>query len=87
MHNLQPLPQESVVEAVERVLDKFMTPLLHQQNVEIVIIVGNGLHSNRFINGKNPLRVYVENYLVKLGVDWASADLERNFEGMIRVHW
>jgi hypothetical protein len=87
LHHLEPQPEESVQEAVTRVMDKFMTPHLQKHTVDISIIVGKGMRSTRFIDGKNPLRVYVENYLSRVGCSWTNGDWANGQEGVIRVRW
>ena len=87
LHHLEPNPGESIEEAIHRVMDKFMSPLLMQKSVDLSIIVGKGLRSTRFINGKNPLRHYVENYLTRVGCSWTNGDWTTGQEGVIRVRW
>jgi hypothetical protein len=87
LHHLEPNLGESVEEAVARVMDNFMSRYLLQKTVDISIIVGKGLRSTRFINGKNPLRHYVENYLTRVGCSWTNGDWTTGQEGVIRVRW
>ncbi len=87
LHNLRPIPGESVEEAVYRVLDRFMTKFLIQKTVDVTIIVGKGLGSKKFINGKNPLRYYTEQYLHKVGCHWSDGDWLTGQDGSLRIRW
>jgi hypothetical protein len=68
-------------------LDRFLNPFLNSksgnQNRKIEIVVGRGLNSNTFIDGKNPLRFYTEMYLHKTGFDWKNNGLN---PGIIEVY-
>lgn len=56
---------------VEQALDKFLLPFLRlNKNQKVEIVVGRGLNSNFFIEGKHSLLYYTEIYLDKLGLDW-----------------
>jgi|688.fasta_scaffold157733_3 hypothetical protein len=72
---------------IEIVLDRFLNPFLNSksgnQNRKIEIVVGRGLNSNTFIDGKNPLRFYTEMYLHKTGFDWKNNGLN---PGIIEVY-
>jgi hypothetical protein len=50
-------------------LDRFLTPLLPKQNIQIEIIVGRGHNSKTWIEGKPVLRYYTETYLMMLGLE------------------
>ena len=50
-----------------------------------MIITGKGIHSKHFIEGKNPLRYYTENYLDKIGFAWKYADAKHGSYGAILV--
>jgi hypothetical protein len=87
LHNLKPIPSESIQEAVYRVLDRFMSRQLLKKTVDLTIIVGKGLGSKKFINGKNPLRYYTEQYLIQAGCEWSNGDWQTGQEGVIKVRW
>jgi hypothetical protein len=87
LHSLKRIPGESVEQAVYRYVDKFMTPFLNQKTIDVSIVVGKGIRSSRFINGKNPLRYYVETYLTKIGCSWTCGDFMSGQEGVIRIRW
>lgn len=91
-------PVTDLKESVELKLDKFIRPFLFRQNgnfnnnvhgntkMELKIIVGKGNNSAHFIDGKNPLRYFVENYLEKLGLNWKNAGYFDGQEGVILVN-
>ncbi len=56
---------------LNNVLDKFLAPHLNKPNFQVKIIVGRGLNSTRFINKKNPLRYYTEQYLDQLKLEYS----------------
>ncbi len=70
---------------IELVLDKFIAPLLQRQGISAKIIVGKGMNSSTFIDGKHPLRYYTECYLSKLGLYWKNGFLTEGKEGVIVV--
>jgi hypothetical protein len=69
---------------VELILDKFLRPYLksNNHNKRLTIVVGRGLNSSTFIDNKNPLRFYTENYLNMLGMEWKNNSLN---QGVIEV--
>jgi hypothetical protein len=68
---------------IEQALDKFLLPFLRSnKNQKVEIIVGRGLNSNFFIEGKHSSLYYTEIYLNKLGLDWRISALN---PGMIEV--
>jgi hypothetical protein len=87
LHHLRTYNGETIEEAVERILDDFLLPYLLKKTADITIIVGKGLGSKKFINGKNYLRYYTENYLQKIGCSWTSNDIYGQFDGQIKIRW
>lgn len=79
-HNRSHLQQE-----VEHIIDNFVGRFLHQRNIMLRIIVGKGVNSKNFINGKNPLRYYTEQYLNSLNVPWRNGQHWEGQEGVIIV--
>ncbi|GAB4145979.1 MAG: hypothetical protein OHK0017_06190 [Patescibacteria group bacterium] len=83
-----PFDLQSDLEAqVELLLDRFLRPYLQSKNFRgtAVILVGRGLNSQRYIQGKNPLRYYTEQYLLRLGLSFANASVNQGGEGAIKV--
>jgi hypothetical protein len=87
LHNLHTEPGESYYDATIRNLDKFMTKYLLLPSASLEIVVGKGIGSKNFINGKNPLRHYVEGYLVSIGCSYSGGNFLNNTEGVIIVRW
>ncbi len=87
LHHIRFLSGESPQEAVYRELDKFMTRWFLSRSADITIIVGKGLGSKKFINGKNMLRHYTEEYLTLAGCEWTNDKDWAGQEGVIRVRW
>lgn len=86
LHQLYFEGESFVEEEVEEVVDNFVSPyLLSQNREELMIITGKGIHSKHFIEGKNPLRYYTENYLDKIGFTWKYADAKHGSYGAILV--
>ncbi len=82
LHSLWFESASFVQEEVELELDRFISPFLRvkpgRNPIKITIIVGKGIHSHHYIEGKNPLRYYTEIYLQEVGLSWRNAD---NFHG------
>jgi hypothetical protein len=82
LHRLWFESESFVQEEVELELDRFVTPFLRvkpgRSSIRLTIVVGKGIHSHHFIEGKNPLRYYTEIYLQEVGLAWKNAD---NFHG------
>lgn len=70
---------------IEVILDQFLAPCLNRSRFCVTIIVGKGANSKRFINGKNPLRYYTEQYLKKLGLPFRNGQFHEGQEGVIVV--
>jgi hypothetical protein len=87
LHSIKPLPGESHQDCVFRLVDKFITPYLFKPSVDLRIIVGKGLGSKNFINGKNSLRYYTELYLDGVGIEYKEGSYIDGQEGVIRVVW
>ena len=87
LHNLELQNGQTPAEAVEYKLDQFLTPLLLKKLIIVRIVVGKGLTSSRVINGKNPLRHYTENYLIKLGIAWTDASEINGGYGVVQCVW
>jgi len=59
----------------ECLLDRFIRINSNSKKVSRVrIITGKGLRSKNFINNKNPIRFYTEQYLIKTGYSWVEED-------------
>jgi Smr domain len=87
LHDLQPEFGESYYEAAIRVLDNFMSKYLQLKSADLEIVVGKGIGSKNFINGKNPLRYYVEQYLDSVGCEYSGGNYLNNTEGVVIVRW
>jgi hypothetical protein len=88
LHHVKPTKGETVEEAVIRILDRFMVRFLTKKTVDISIIVGKGLGSKKLIQGKNPLRYYTEQYLIRVGCTWTNGNIySEGQEGVIRIKW
>ena len=87
LHHLKLNYGENVQEAVYRILDNFMSRTLMARTADLTIIVGKGLGSKHFIDGKNSLRFYTEQYLSMVGCTWTNGDYTTGQEGVIRVRW
>jgi DNA-nicking Smr family endonuclease len=87
LHCLKKLAGETPEEAVSRTLDKFMLNYILRKTAKITIVVGKGMGSKNYINGKNPLRHYTEMYLEKAGCPWRDGDYSNGQEGVIIVQW
>lgn len=86
LHKYRPSDPLFIQADIENLLDKFLTPfLIKTKALEVRIVVGKGLRSSRSINGKNPLRFYVENYLNGLGLNYKDAGYYDGQEGVIIV--
>jgi hypothetical protein len=85
LHSFSPSLGGDIEQEVFQALDKFMTPRMTQKNIQISIIVGKGLGSKKFINGKNPLRHYTEKYLSLIGCDWQEGSHTTGQEGVLNV--
>ncbi len=87
LHDLQADFGESYYDAAIRVLDRFMLKYLQLPSANLEIVVGKGIGSKNFINGKNPLRHYVEQYLDSIGCEYSGGSYLNNTEGVIIVRW
>jgi hypothetical protein len=87
LHHVRIQKNETVQEVVFRKLDKFMARHLICKTADLTIIVGKGLGSKNFIDGKNALRYYTEQYLQNVGCTWTNGDYWTGQEGTIRVRW
>jgi Smr domain len=87
LHDLQPEFGESYYDAAIRVLDNFMSKYLQLKSADLEIVVGKGIGSKNFINGKNPLRYYVEQYLDSVGCEYSGGSYLNNTEGVVIVRW
>lgn len=87
LHNLSFSSWLEIEDKVHRKLDKFLYPLLQNNNANCTaqIIVGRGLNSKRFIEGKNPMRYYTENYLAQVGLIWKNGEYQN--DGIIYVYF
>lgn len=65
-------------------IDKFVMPYLTSKKRHVLeIIVGRGLNSSQFIDGKNPTRYYCEQYLTKLNLHWKNHSIN---PGVIEIY-
>lgn len=87
LHHIRPLPGEPYQDCVFRIVDKFVTPYLLKPTGKLRIIVGKGLGSKKFINGKNLLRYYVELYLNQVGLYYTEGEIFDGQEGVIKIEW
>ena len=87
LHSIRPLPGESHQECVFRLVDKFITPYLFKPTANLRIIVGKGLGSKKFINGKNLLRYCTELYLDSVGIEYKEGSFIDGQEGVIKIEW
>ena len=87
LHDLNPEFGETYQEAAIRSLDKFMSKYLHLKSADLEIVVGKGIGSKNFIQGKNPLRYYVEGYLESIGCEFTGGSYLNNTEGVVLVRW
>jgi hypothetical protein len=87
LHNFKPIDYGLLEIELEFKLDSFLRPLLNLKSCKIEIVVGKGLNSKRFINGKNPLRFYTEKYLQKLNLDYKEGGYFEGQDGVLIVHW
>lgn len=79
IHNLQ--------HEIESTMDRRLAQFLYNKvETEITIIVGKGHNSDFFIEGKNPLRYYVENYLRKMNITFKDGDYHNGQEGVIIIY-
>lgn len=85
LRNTQFQNSNHIQQEVEHLVDSFVRPFLQQRNMALRIIVGKGVNSKRFINGKNPLRYYTENYLNILGLNWRNGQQWEGQEGVVIV--
>ena len=86
LHQLYFESEIFVQEELEQVLDSFVTPFLVDQTTQTVLIVtGKGIHSRHFINGKNPLRYYTEQYLNNVKLSWQYQAQAHGGKGAILV--
>jgi hypothetical protein len=68
-------------------LDQFLAPLLIQKNIRIEIVVGKGLGSKKFIDGKSPTKFFTERYLTKLGLVESMIQNSDFNDGVIICAW
>jgi hypothetical protein len=87
LHHLTLKNGQTPQETVERLVDQFLTKYLLCDSVKLEIVVGRGIGSTRFIDGKNPIRHYVENYLTKMNCPFRSGDVMFGQDGVIFVEW
>jgi hypothetical protein len=87
LHFLKLRTGETPQECVERSLDAFLTKYLLFPSVKLEIVVGRGIGSTRFINGKNPVRFYVEQYLKQMNCPFREGNMVFNEDGIIWVEW
>lgn len=77
LHHLKFNSPYEIEEKIYHKLDNFLHPFLKKHTsshtIKVEIVVGKGLNSTNFIEGKNPLRFYVEKYLNKLGIEWQNS--------------
>ncbi len=95
LHNLngagKSIDQSDVWNAIESFLVKARHK--HAQKlkkgfvVNLGIIVGKGVRSKNWINGKNPLRYYAEEYLDHCGHSWRNGRIGEGEEGVIVVEF
>jgi hypothetical protein len=86
LHKYRPSDPLFIEKDIMNLLDRFLTPfLVKPKGIELRIVVGKGLRSSRSIQGKNPLRFYVENYLNQLGLNYRDAGYHDGQEGVIVV--
>lgn len=78
---------ESLQQEVEGYLDRFLRPHLYRDRVVLRIVVGKGVNSATYIQGRNPLRYYTEQYLRRLNLSYRSGQLWEGQEGVIIVEW
>ncbi len=74
-------------ETVERLVDNFLTKYLLCRSVKLEIVVGRGIGSTRFIDGKNPVRFYAEQYLKQMNCPFRGGDVAFGEDGIIWVEW
>lgn len=70
LHHLKFRSSLGIQGEVEGVVDSFLHKMSRGNYKHVEIIVGKGINSKRLIEGKNPLRYYVETYLQKAGYGW-----------------
>jgi hypothetical protein len=78
---------------VWNVLDNFMHTMEHKHSmklkkgfsIKVGVIVGKGVRSKNWINGKNPLRAYTEEYLNHCNLNWRNGRYGEGEEGVIVV--
>lgn len=88
LHELHFEAEFVVQEEVEELVDNFVTPYLTRKSANpltLKIIVGKGLHSHHFIDGKNPLRYYTEEYLNATNLNFRNAPEHEGGRGVILV--
>jgi len=91
LHNLngrgRPVDQNDVWTALDQFINKIKTKNASKIRagiaVKITIIVGKGLQTKKFIEGKNPLRYYGEGYLNLCGYSWRNGQYGEGENGVI----
>jgi hypothetical protein len=68
-------------------IQKFLLVHLQKKTFMAKIIVGKGLNSQNFIQGKNPLRFYTENYLAQLNINFKDTDFTWDLSPTILLWW
>jgi hypothetical protein len=87
LHFLELKNGQTPQETVERLLDAFLTKYLLCTSVKLEIVVGRGIGSTRFINGKNPVKHYTEQYLRRMNCPFREGSILFNEDGVIWVEW
>ena len=64
-----------------------MSAKLAISTADLRIVVGKGLGSKKFINGKNSLRYYTELYLDGMSIEYKEGSYIDGQEGVIRIIW
>lgn len=68
-------------------LDSFIFERIKSgQALKLEIIVGKGLSSKKWIEGKNPLRFYTEKYLNQANLEWNNGTYLNGGDGVILVY-
>jgi len=89
-------PSKSIDQSdVWNALDSFLSKVKnkHAQKlkkgfvINLGIVVGKGVRTKNWINGKNPLRHYTEEYLNHCGYSWRSGRQGEGEEGIIVVEF
>ncbi|MEI6728403.1 MAG: Smr/MutS family protein [bacterium] len=85
----QPVGQNEVWLSLDQFISKIKTQnagkIKSGIGVKIIVIVGKGLQTKKFIQGKNPLRFYAESYINACGYSWRNGEYGEGESGVIVV--